>query len=529
MDGMAGSTGQPTDSERRAHRLGYHKVLVVDDEVGIRKGCQRVMRAEGHEVLLAETSEQGLELLAENPDTDLALVDLKMPGIGGLEFLSRAVELAPETVRVVMTAYATIETAIEATKLGAYDFLTKPFTPDELIRVVNKALERAHLIRERNRLQAERERRMLELATEQSRLRTVINCMSDAVLVCNDEGELVLNNPRALRVLPRLQPGRGVRKLGEVIEPAELFEMIGEASEGHLRLSREIQLSHLNSSDWVLAAVEPVMDEASDQVLGTVTVLRDITELKRVEQVKAEFVNMVAHELRAPLAAVSGYLSVILQGMVPDAAKQTEMLQRSDQRLRALLDLVSDLLDVSRMEAGSVRREIAAQDVPGVLHEVVDLLHPLADEKHVTLNVDVDRPLPKVEADREELIRLFNNLLSNAIKYNREGGSVTATATEDGPYLKISVADTGVGISVEGVKRLFTEFFREKRPETAYVTGTGLGLSIVRRIVDFYHGRVEVESEEGVGSTFTVWLPYRFDPKAEPTPAQEPTPAAQPQ
>ncbi len=106
---------------------------------------------------------------------------------------------------------------------------------------------------------------------------------------------------------------------------------------------------------------------------------------------------------------------------------------------------------------------------------------------------------------------------------------MTATATEDGPYLKISVADTGVGISVEGVKRLFTEFFREKRPETAYVTGTGLGLSIVRRIVDFYHGRVDVQSEEGVGSTFTVWLPYRFDPKAEPTAAQEPTPAAQPQ
>jgi len=519
------SNGQPSDSERRPHQLGYHKILVVDDEVGIRKGCQRVLRAEGHDVLLAETSEQGLELLAENPDVDLALVDLKMPGIGGLEFLARATQLAPETVRVVMTAYATIETAIEATKLGAYDFLTKPFTPDELIRVVNKALERAHLMRERNRLQAERERRMLELATEQSRLRTVINCMSDAVLVCNDESELVLHNPRALRVLPRLQPSRGVSKLGEVIEPPELFEMIQEASEGHLRLSKEIRLSHLAEADWVLAAVEPVMDESSEQILGTVTVLRDITEMKRVEQVKAQFVNMVAHELRAPLAAVSGYLSVILQGMVPDVQKQTEMLQRSDQRLKALLDLVSDLLDVSRMEAGSVRREIAAQDLPQLLSEVVELLQPLAQEKSVALDVHVEGPLPQVEADREELIRLFNNLLSNAIKYNREHGKVTVTATQDGPYVKMAFTDTGVGISQEGTKRLFSEFFREKRPETAYVTGTGLGLSIVRRIVDFYHGRVEVESQEGVGSTFTVWLPYRYDPKAEASAGQEPAPA----
>ena len=520
MGGMAGSTGQPTDSERRAHQLGYHKVLVVDDEVGIRKGCQRVMRAEGHEVLLAETSEQGLELLAENPDTDLALVDLKMPGIGGLEFLSRAAELAPETVRVVMTAYATIETAIEATKLGAYDFLAKPFTPDELIRVVNKALERAHLIRERNRLRARRAAHVELARAEPSAHR---DQLMQTPLGLHYEGSWCFNNPRALRPCPCT--GTRCEKLGEVIDPAELFEMIGDASRATCGCPRDSALPP--NSSTVLAPVEPGWDEPRT-VLGTVTVLRDITS-KRVEQVKAEFVNMVAHELRAPLAAVSGYLSVILQGMVPDAAKQTEMLQRSDQRLRALLDLVSDLLDVSRMEAGSVRREIAAQDVPGVLHEVVDLLRPLADERHVTLEVDADRPLPKVEADREELIRLFNNLLSNAIKYNREGGSVTATATEDGPYLKISVADTGVGISAEGVKRLFTEFFREKRPETAYVTGTGLGLSIVRRIVDFYHGRVDVQSEEGVGSTFTVWLPYRFDPKAEPTPAQEPTPAAQSQ
>jgi len=234
---------------------------------------------------------------------------------------------------------------------------------------------------------------------------------------------------------------------------------------------------------------------------------------------------MVAHELRAPLAAVSGYLSVILQGMVPDVQKQTEMLQRSDQRLKALLDLVSDLLDVSRMEAGSVRREIAAQDLPQLLSEVVELLQPLAQEKSVALDVHVEGPLPQVEADREELILLFNNLLSNAIKYNREHGKVTVTATQDGPYVKMAFTDTGVGISQEGTKRLFSEFFREKRPETAYVTGTGLGLSIVRRIVDFYHGRVEVESQEGVGSTFTVWLPYRYDPKAEASAGQEPAPA----
>jgi len=510
-------TGRENDQDgeqKRVHQSGYHTILVVDDEVAIRKGCQRVLRAVGHEVLLAETAEHGLQSLRDQRDMDLVLVDLKMPGIGGLEFLPQARELAPETVCVVMTAYATIETAIEATKRGAYDFLTKPFTPDELIRVVDKALERAYLIRERNRLQAERQRRLLELATEQSRLRTIINCMADGVLVCNAEGELVLHNPASLRVLPRLQPSRQVWKLGEVLEPPELFEMIQQASSGGRRLSREIQLKHLAEDQWVLADVAPVVDERSDQFLGTVTVLRDISQLKRVEQVKAQFVNMVAHELRAPLAAVSGYFSVMLEGLVPDPAKQSEMLTRSNKRIDALLTLVSDLLEVSRMEAGTVCREITGQRLPEVVSEVVELMRPLAAERSITLRAGVPADLPSVEADREELVRLCSNLISNAIKYNRDSGTVSVEAAPDGPYVRLAVSDTGVGISDTGQQRLFSEFFREKRPETKYVTGTGLGLSIVKRIVDFYHGRVEVESRLGEGSTFSVWLPCKFEARA---------------
>lgn len=519
MDNEATSDHQDADAdERRPHEPGFHKVLVVDDEVGIRKGCQRVLGAEGHTVFMAETAEQGLEVVAEHDDLDLALVDLKMPGMGGLEFLTRARDKAPELVCVVITAYATLETAIDATKRGAYDFLTKPFTPDELIRVVNKALERSHLVRERNRLQAERQARLLELATEQSRLRTIINCMADGVLVCNAEGDLVLHNPAALRVLDNLRPGREVHKLGEALRLAELFEMIQEASEQGKRISREVELTHLDEGGWVLADVAPVTDERSEQFLGTVTVLRDISELKRVEQVKAQFVNMVAHELRAPLGAVSGYLSVMLEGMAPDPEKQQEMMQRSNQRIRALLDLVSDLLDVSRMEAGTVRREIARLRLDEIIAETAELMRPLASDRDVTIETQLPADLPPVEADREELIRLFNNLISNAIKYNREGGRVTITAAPDGPYVRVDVQDTGVGISEEGLQRLFSEFFREKRRETSYVTGTGLGLSIVKRIVDFYHGRIEAQSKLGEGSTFTVWLPCRFEAAAENSP-----------
>ncbi|MFH1351900.1 MAG: ATP-binding protein [Pseudomonadota bacterium] len=489
-------------------QLEGHKILVVDDEVGIRRGCERVLKSEGHEVFLSDRAERGLEILRQQPDIDLVLVDLRMPGMGGLDFLLEAREIATETVFVVITAYATLEAAVEATKRGAYDFIAKPFTPDNLLRLAKRALERVHLIRERNRLEAERRERMLELTTEKGRLRKVIDCMADGVLVCNADQVLVLYNPAALNMLSTNRSFHPPLALNEVLDSDELLQMISDVAAQNRRLSNEIRLTSGDHETWVLANIAPVEDMTSGQFLGTVTVLQDITELKRVEQVKAQFINMIAHELRAPLSAVDGFLSVMEKGYVQEREKQLEIISRSRKRINALVELVNDLLDVSRIEAGAGRREIMSQEIGTVLHEVVGLMEPLANENRVRLEAATPDPLPPVHADREELIRLFNNLISNAIKYNIPNGLVRVTSEQDGPYVKISVTDTGIGISKNGLGRLFTEFFREKRSETSHIKGTGLGLSIVKSIVDFYHGRIEVESEVEKGSTFTIWLPF---------------------
>jgi len=495
------------ESERQEHpRPPAHKILVVDDEIGIRKGCDRVLRSEGHEVLLAERGAEGIEILKAHPEIDLVLVDLRMPGMSGFEFLDEARTLAPETVFAVITAYATIESAVEATKRGAYDFIAKPFTPDDLLRLVNRALERVTLIRERNRLEAERRQRLLELAAEKGRLRTIVDCMADGVLVCNAEERLVLFNPAALNMLdfaPVAEEPLPARDL----PCAGFVSLLEEASREKKHLSAEIKLGSGPAERWVLANVAPVLDPISGSFLGTVSVLRDVSELKRVEHLKAQFVNMVTHELRAPLAAVDSYLAAMEEGYVREPAKQQEVLNRSRQRIRALLDLVADLLDVSRMETGTTRREIVALDLVAVLKEVADLMTPTAEKSGVTLDLSAEGELPPVAADREEMVRLFTNLVSNAVKYNRKGGSVRVTAGLEGRYLRVEVRDTGVGISKEGLERLFSEFFREKREETRHVTGTGLGLSIVKRIVDFYQGRIDVQSELGKGSVFTVRLP----------------------
>jgi len=149
------------------------------------------------------------------------------------------------------------------------------------------------------------------------------------------------------------------------------------------------------------------------------------------------------------------------------------------------------------------------QSIGSILSEVKELMEPLAKQNLIRLEVQVSEGLPDVQADREDLMRLFNNLISNGIKYNRKDGEVRVTAEQDGPYIKISITDTGIGITKEGLSRLFSEFFREKREETKLVTGTGLGLHIVKSIVEFYHGRIDVQTELNKGSTFIVWLPYQ--------------------
>lgn len=486
-----------------------YTILVVDDEPGIRSGCERVLRSEGHEVLLAADAREGLDLLKDN-HVDLTLVDLKMPGMDGMEFLRRAHEMAggENLVSVMITAYATIEAAVEATKRGAYDFLAKPFAPGELLNVVRRALRHLDLIRERDRLQREREQQLLELATEKGRLRTVVEAMVDGVLVTNRDRRVVMRNPAALSYLSGPIEAGTMPIIDEVMADEELRELIGQASnraEGTL-MTDEVTMIGEDGERTALASVAPIMDEQGEP-LGAVTVLRDITELKRVEEAKAQFVNMVAHELRAPIAAVDGYLGVMREGMVEDPARQTEMIDRSRKRLGSLLDLVNDLLEISRIEAGTVRREIGPVDTREVIEDACEIARPLAAEQQVTITTDLPDELPVIRVDRDEFSRCLTNLLSNAIKYNKPEGSVTVTVSQDGPYLRVDVADTGVGISPEGQKRVFDEFFREKTDATREATGTGLGLSIVKRIVELYHGKVEVESEPGQGSTFSLLLP----------------------
>jgi len=486
------------------------RILVVDDELGIREGCKRALASEGYAIDLAEDGAVGLEKVRANA-YDLILMDLMMPGIGGLDLIRKVHDIDPEIIVVVITGYATIETAVESTKRGAYDYLPKPFAPETLTVLVKRGLEKRELRLEAQRLHYEREQRLLELAGEKSRLRTIIGCMADGVLVTNLEDSLVLWNASAVKML-RLggteEPGRALAQYVKNTAIIEVLQKIlASKDDGLSMIGQEISL---DDPDLVLMAqLAPVRDEQGT-LLGAVTVLRDITKLKEIEKIKSQFVSMVAHELRSPLAAIEGWLEIVLSGAAGgDEPQKQAWLERAKERAHSLLALVNDLLEINKIAAGKVAQKMESVQVGDIIRKIVEFLKPEADRKAVSFIVKLSDELPPVQADVRDMEKLFTNLISNAIKYNVDNGSVAIEATVDANYVGFHVKDTGIGMPEEQLPRIFDDFFRIEDPRTRKISGTGLGLTIAKKIADSHFGHIEVESRPEKGSTFSVYLPYQ--------------------
>jgi PAS domain S-box-containing protein len=231
--------------------------------------------------------------------------------------------------------------------------------------------------------------------------------------------------------------------------------------------------------------------------------------LLELDRLKDEFVALVSHELRTPLTSIRGYLELIREGKGGKVTKKQErFLEVMNRNSERLLRLVSDLLFVAQAESGNVALELEQLDLADVAKETVDATRPLAAAKAIAINLDSGDQL-RVFADRARLIQLLDNLLSNAVKFTPEGGQVDVTVSAQNGHAVLEVADSGIGIPRGEQDRLFDRFFRASTATAQAVPGTGLGLAIAKAIVDAHDGSIEVESNEGSGSTFRVQLPVR--------------------
>ncbi len=366
------------------------RVLVADDEPGMRAGVVRTLRgftvrvpdvdgAVSFTLEQAETGEQALEIINAGPP-DILLLDHKMPGISGLDVLDHVAGLDTDMLTIMITAYASIETAVTATKRGAYDFLAKPFTPDELKATIRKAAARLVLAKQ----------------------------------------------------------------------------------------------------------------------------ARQLAEEKR--QVRFQFIRVLGHELKAPLAAIEGYLDILKQRTLGDDVRRYgEVVDRSLLRVEGMRKLIADLLDATQIESGLKNRQLALVDVADVARSCIETLRSEAAAAGIRIELHADGPVP-MTADRGEIEMILTNLLSNAIKYNRDGGRVDLTLARDAGRITIRMADTGIGMTPDEMKRLFGEFSRIRNEQTAHILGSGLGLSIVKKLAALYGGEPAVQSTPGAGTTFLVVL-----------------------
>ena len=250
--------------------------------------------------------------------------------------------------------------------------------------------------------------------------------------------------------------------------------------------------------------------EKQQEASGAVAVLRDITALKELETAKSMFVSMVAHEVKSPLAAIEGYLNLLLRGLARDDPDQhRQMLERSLLRARALGAMVSELLNLTAMRTGNFVIKRVPLDLVEVVTEATESSREQAHKKQLEFSLSCAPTVAHnhVLADKGAMSMVFKNLIDNAIKYTPAKGHVTVRVDYDKASVNVTVEDDGIGMTPEDQDRAFDEFFRAKNENMAGIPGTGLGLTLVEKLVETHHGRISVQSTPGKGSAFTVSLP----------------------
>ncbi len=345
-----------------------------------------------------------------------------------------------------------------------------------------------------------------DLEQEQAKISAVLDGMVEGVIAVDAHDHLVLMNERA-RALFDVATGRGERKpLLEVIRNADLHALLDDVRRTgeHTVSRRELVLPGAAERTVQVNAV-PLMLGHED--VGVVMVVHDVTELRRLETIRREFVANVSHELRTPLTAIHGYLETLLGGGLEEpehARKFLEIVFRHTERLGRLLD---DLTDLSNIELGRVRLHSERVAVADVVESVLAIMEPRAAAGRVALTADLARDLPAVAADRDRLAQILINLVDNAVKYTGKDGHVTVAARATDGGVELTVTDTGIGIPRADLPRITERFYRVDKARSRELGGTGLGLAIVKHLVIAHGGELQIHSEPGRGTTVRFTLP----------------------
>jgi len=523
------------------------KILIADDEPDILALCMRIIGSEGYDVTGVSNGQEAIET-AEKERFDLFLTDIMMPGIRGLEAAQVIRASQPDLVCVVMTGFATMETAIQAIQLGFSEFVVKPWGRDGLKLAVNRALEKERLRRENARLSAlvplfELNKTLMTTVEEDELATKVLEAACDELAA--DLGILMLRGRSGhLHVkassgfeanqVPPEPTNLMLRIAKEYLEARQqVLVQISEHPEPHVsELMRQMNVesflfSPLLAMDVPVGALILAKSEQgaqfspSDSELLSVfcgqaaialqnarlfeQIQRAYQELQKLDHMKSEFINIAAHELRTPLAILMGHADLLRED-VDDlkVQKRLQIILRNALRLR---DVIDALLNMRHLQTGEEPIELSTFDIEALISDVLEDLSLMAEEKDILVFVNVPVNLMPIRTDRQSIFLTLTNLIKNAIEFTPEGGQVGIDVSDNEEEVSVTVWDTGIGIAEEEHEKVFQPFYQVGDSLTREHEGIGLGLAIAKGMVERCHGRIWVESVVGEGSRFTFVLP----------------------
>ncbi|MEX2178362.1 MAG: ATP-binding protein [Gemmatimonadaceae bacterium] len=572
------------------------EILLVDDRKENLLALEAILEPLGQQLVHAHSGEEALRLLLTH-DFAVILLDVQMPGMNGFEAaqLIKSRERTRYIPIIFLTAISKEEEYVfRGYQVGAVDYIAKPFQPDVLrakvavfvdLHIKQKRIgEQEALLRNSERRGTEL-RHMREMLVSEARFREVVSTAMDAIVIFDHDDRITLFNSAAERMF-RCEASHALgRAIGEFFPDAESTEAVEStcASARAARASQETNtldaVQHVVSLTGRRATGEDFPIEASVSCfeakggLQYTIIVRDISvrvrqerelreqaitlertmdeltlandelnqrqeDLEHAMSARSRFYASMSHELRTPINAVLGYSTLLLEniyGALND--KQAEGIQRTQRAARHLLELVNDVLDLSKIEAGKIDLRLQPVAFPSIIEELFVTVRPLADKYGTALKLETSAETVSVVSDPRRVRQILLNLLSNAIKFGGQKPICVRVSRSDDDGVIVEVSDQGAGIAAEDQERIFHEFVQLGREQLQ--EGTGLGLPISRRLAELLHGSLTLESTVGEGSTFRLSLPASAEPpsasdQGAPQPAERSrnngagTPARQP-
>jgi two-component system phosphate regulon sensor histidine kinase PhoR len=416
--------------------------------------------------------------------------------LGGLLAALIALAIGLFVTRRITAPLASMTVAAEAISRGDYQHRVRGGSNDEIGTLASAF----------NRMAVQLERRMETITEDRSKLLTILGGMVEGVVAVDRDQAIVHLNAAAGRILG-VSPERSLgRPIWEVTRVRQVSEAIAHTLTEAGEVTEEVALE-VSNQERIVQLHGARLDNGGGGHVGAVLVLHDVTELRRLERVRRDFVANVSHELKTPITAIRGLVDTIIDDQEMPLTVRTDFLRKAQNQAVRLSLLVTDLLTLARLESADGIVEPERLDAREVVGRSVANFRPAAEARHLTLDVDMPQEPVPVLGDPEALELLVNNLLDNAVKYTGEGGQVNVRLASAEGMAWLEVADDGVGISPEHHDRIFERFYRVDQARSRELGGTGLGLSIVKHICKAHHGTISVRSTLGVGSTFEVVLP----------------------